>query len=52
MFDYRTQLCTGVRTLPCWVASPEDSLEENLNPIGKKNGLIVYLAYQYLRMGG
>ena len=34
LFDYRSQLCTGIKTLPCWVVSAEDTLEDLLNPIG------------------
>uniref|UniRef100_A0A1X7T3H7 PIK helical domain-containing protein n=1 Tax=Amphimedon queenslandica TaxID=400682 RepID=A0A1X7T3H7_AMPQE len=35
LFDYRCQFCNGVsKTLPCWPVSPEEPLEDLLNPIG------------------
>ena len=40
LFDYRCQFCKGVKTLPCWPVSPEDPLEDTLNPIG--NNTIYY----------
>jgi len=34
VFDYRNQLHSGTVTLPCWLVSPEQPLEDLLNPIG------------------
>ena len=35
LFDYRNQLRSGTVTLPCWPVSPEEPLEDLLNPIGQ-----------------
>ena len=35
LFDYRNQLRSGAVTLPCWPVSPEEPLEDLLNPIGQ-----------------
>ena len=34
LFDYRNQLHIGTHSLSCWIVSPEDPLEDTLNPIG------------------
>ena len=34
LFDYRNQLNVGTHSLSCWIVSPEDPLEDTLNPIG------------------
>lgn len=34
LFDYKNFFRFGTITLPCWPASPEDPLEDLLNPIG------------------
>uniref|UniRef100_A0A1X7SXV9 C2 PI3K-type domain-containing protein n=1 Tax=Amphimedon queenslandica TaxID=400682 RepID=A0A1X7SXV9_AMPQE len=42
LFDYRCQFCNGVsKTLPCWPVSPEEPLEDLLNPIADASSISV-----------